>query len=74
MEPRIIQLLARKLSGEATAAERMELEDLLTGQSEAHYYAELIHQLWEEEKIREVPATDIAYLRHLTRHRLEFCR
>jgi len=76
MEPRIIQLMARKLSGEATAAELDELNELLTRHPEAIYYAELITQLWDEEKIPEsnskITDTDISYLRHLARHRPEF--
>ena len=77
IDTRIIQLIARKLSGEATADERAELDQLLTRDPEAVYYAELVTQLWDEEKIREVTSreitdTDIAYLRHLARHRPAF--
>lgn len=72
MDPRIIQLMARKLSGEATPEELEELNELLTRRPEALYYAELITQLWDEEKMREITDTDISYLRHLARHRPEF--
>ena len=76
MEQRIIQLLARKLSGEATPEELNELDQLLTHDPEGIYYAELIIQLWDEEKIpgvdRTITDTDISYLRHLARHRLQF--
>jgi transmembrane sensor len=76
MEPRIIQLIARKLSGEATAAEVAELNELLTHDPEAVYYAELITQLWDEEKIpgidKNITDTDISYIRHLARHRPQF--
>ena len=76
MEPRIIQLMARKLSGEATAADLDELNELLTRHPEAIYYAELITQLWDEEKMpgvnKTITDTDISYLRHLARHRPEF--
>ena len=76
-DTRIIQLIARKLSGESTAEERTELDQLLTRDPEAVYYVELITQLWDEEKIREIGSrevtdTDIAYLKHLARHRPTF--
>jgi len=72
MDTRIIQLLARKLSGEATAEERAELDLLLTRNPEAVYYAELMMQLWDEEKIRTITDTDMSYLRHIARHRPVF--
>jgi len=72
MDTRIIQLLARKLSGEATAEELAELEDLLTRNPEGVYYAELISQLWDEEKMHAPTDTDIFYLKHIARHRPDF--
>jgi ferric-dicitrate binding protein FerR (iron transport regulator) len=72
MDTRIIQLLARKLSGEATAEELAELDDLLTRNPEGVYYAELISQLWDEEKMRAPTDTDIFYLKHIARHRPDF--
>jgi len=72
MDTRIIQLLARKLSGEATAEELAELDELLTRNPEGVYYAELISQLWDEEKMRAPTDTDIFYLKHIARHRPDF--
>jgi ferric-dicitrate binding protein FerR (iron transport regulator) len=72
MDTRIIQLLARKLSGEATVEELTELEELLTRNPEGVYYAELISQLWDEEKMRAPSDTDIFYLKHIARHRPDF--
>lgn len=65
------------MSGEATADERAELDQLLTRDPEAIYYVELITQLWDEEKIREISSrevtdTDIAYLKHLARNQPAF--
>ena len=76
-DARIIQIIARKLSGEATEDERAELDLLLARDPEAIYYVELITQLWEEEKIREIGSrevtdTDMAYFKHLARHRPKF--
>jgi transmembrane sensor len=76
-DARIIQIIARKLSGEATADEREELDHLLARDPEALFYVELITQLWEEKKIpdirfREVADTEIAYLKHLARNKPEF--
>jgi ferric-dicitrate binding protein FerR (iron transport regulator) len=72
MDTRIIQLLARKLSGEATVEELSELEELLTRNPEGVYYAELISQLWDEEKLRTPSDMDIFYLKHVARHRPDF--
>ena len=72
MDTRIIQLLARKLSGEATVEEMAELDELLTHNPEGVYYAELICRLWDEEKMRDLLDTDIAYLKHIARHRPVF--
>jgi len=72
MDTRIIQLLARKLSGEATAEELAELDEMLTRNPEGVYYAELIGQLWDEEKMRAPTDTDISYLKHIARHRPDF--
>jgi transmembrane sensor len=73
MNLQLIQLLARKLSGEATPEELNELDQLLTHDPDSAYYAELITQLWEEEKIpgisRTITDTDMSYLRHLARRR-----
>jgi transmembrane sensor len=77
MDTRCIQLLGRKLAGEATPEELAELDLLLVRHPEAMYYAELIGQLWEEEMARN-PSTgerlqlDASYLKHLTRHRPGF--
>jgi ferric-dicitrate binding protein FerR (iron transport regulator) len=72
MDTRIIQLLARKLSGEATVEELAELDELLIRSPEGVYYAELISQLWDEEKMRSPTDTDIAWLKHIARHRPDF--
>jgi ferric-dicitrate binding protein FerR (iron transport regulator) len=77
IDTRCIQLLGRKLSGEATAEELTELGQLLLSHPEAMYYAELITQLWEEEQARKSssgtdPLLDNAYLRHLARHNPRF--
>ncbi|MBN8850398.1 MAG: DUF2264 domain-containing protein [Sphingobacteriales bacterium] len=72
MDTRIIQLLARKLSGEATAEELAELDELLTRNPEGVYYAELIGQLWDEGKMRAPMDTDILYMKHIARHRPDF--
>ena len=65
------------MSGEATDDERVELDHLLARDPEAIFYVELLTQLWEEEKIREIGSrevtdTDMAYLKHLARHRPKF--
>jgi len=72
MDALITHLLARKLSGEATAEEKAQLDQLLTRNPEAVYYAELMTQLWDEGKIRAGTNTDAAWLKHISRHKPAF--
>ena len=71
-DPRIIQLLARKLSGEATPEELAELDESLRRNPEAVYYAELLGQLWEENRSKPLTNTDRTYLKHLEKHQPVF--
>jgi transmembrane sensor len=77
IDARCIQLLGRKLSGEATEEELAELGQLLLRHPEAAYYAELITHLWEEEQARRSPSgddplLDAVYRKHLEKHNPEF--
>ena len=69
MDTRIIHLLARKLSGEATPEELAELDLLLIHQPELTYHAEMLTQLWNEEKMRPAARTENPWKRHMSRHR-----
>lgn len=46
LNDRLAQLIARKLSGEATAAEMQELEQLLTHNPQAQYFFEVLSNYW----------------------------
>lgn len=52
----IWRLIARKLSGEADAAELIELEQLLREHPDAGYFKELLHDFWQNQ-----PVTDPQY-------------
>src|SRR4051812_25748561 len=66
-EHRFWNLLAKKISGEATVEEIQELEDLMRLHPECHYAAQHIHDIWGL-SIRDNPAAaEDAYLRHLNR-------
>lgn len=70
---RIIELLARKLAGEATKSELEELNDLITGYPDSVYYEEFLEQLWlSSEGQTDLPDVDQAYLLHRLKFRDEF--
>jgi transmembrane sensor len=62
-------LLAKKITGEATVEEIRELEEVMRLHPECHYAAQHIQDIWGL-SIRENPAAaEDAYLRHLNRMR-----
>ncbi|QJD97927.1 DUF4974 domain-containing protein [Mucilaginibacter robiniae] len=65
-ENRILELLARKMAGEATITELSELENLLKQYPDGLYYEELIRQLWMNKSAKD--DTDAAYLLHTLKH------
>ncbi|WP_123848692.1 FecR family protein [Chitinophaga lutea] len=69
-DERITQLMARKLAGEATAAELAELDHLLATRPEFLFQAELLQQLWQK---GEQPAeTGDSYQQHRRRFADDF--
>jgi ferric-dicitrate binding protein FerR (iron transport regulator) len=70
---RIIELLARKLAGEATQSELEELNDLITRYPDSVYYEEFLDQLWSNaDEQADVPDVDQAYLQHKLKFAEEF--
>jgi len=70
---RIIELLARKLAGEATKSELEELNDLITRYPDSVYYEEFLEQLWlNSDEQTDIPDVDQAYLAHTLKFRDEF--
>lgn len=70
---RIIELLARKLAGEATQSELEELNDLITRYPDSVYYEEFLDQLWSNsDEQTNVPDVDQAYLEHKLKFSEEF--
>lgn len=70
---RIIELLARKLAGEATQSELEELNDLITKYPDSVYYEEFLAQVWvNPDEQTDVPDVDQAYLQHKLKFSEEF--
>jgi len=60
-------LIAKKLSGEATPAELQELEELLRNNPELHYPVQTIADLWEQTSPVDKKQAEEAFNRHLDR-------
>ena len=60
-------LIAKRLSGEATAEELRELEDLLRGNPELHYPMQTIADLWNPSNAHDLQMAEQAFNRHLDR-------
>lgn len=69
-EDRIWELMARKLAGEASAAELQELSDLLRDHPELHIPAQGVSDLWPRNPEANEAETFAAWHRHLERMRL----
>lgn len=73
-EYKAIELLARKLAGEATPEELAELDQLLTTQPEAIFYAELLMQVWQEGKDKTETPSEKNWQQHIARLQPAFAR
>ncbi|MDO6433529.1 FecR family protein [Flavitalea sp. BT771] len=60
-------LIAKKLTGEATAEELLELEELLRNNPELHYPMQTISDLWNPASRRDQQVAEQAFSRHLDR-------
>src|SRR6187402_1743143 len=60
-------LIARKLMGEASPEELLELEDLLRNNPGLHYPMQTIADLWDPASPQERQAAEEAFSRHLDR-------
>jgi transmembrane sensor len=70
-EQRIIELITRKIAGEATAEELGELSYLLTKSPDAVYYEALLEQVWELGRNEEKPDLDEVFNKHKLKHKNE---
>src|SRR6202012_3823323 len=68
---RIWQLMARKLSGEATEEEIKELELLQQQHPEMTYSFQMLSDLWRSQSEKDQTETEDAFSRHLTRMALK---
>lgn len=63
---RIIELLSRKMAGEISEAELMELRQLMAGYPDVAYYEEILKQIWAK------PKTDSNIVDHFEKHMLKY--
>ena len=66
-EEHIWNLVAKKLSGEASDEELRELENLLKGKPELHYSLQTISDLWEQDIPQSKEFADEAFKKHIER-------
>ncbi|WP_448699227.1 FecR family protein [Mucilaginibacter sp. AW1-3] len=72
-DDRIMQLLARKVAGEATRDELRELGELLELYPDNLYYEEVLKQLWDQQPIADTDNdVEAAYLKHKEKYSEEF--
>jgi len=69
-EGRIIELLTRKMAGEATAAEIKELEEYLGSSANAQDLRQIMEEVWQSSPQEE--PTDAFYKRHMEDHAAAF--
>ena len=69
-EQHIWNLIARKLSGEASVEELHELEKLLRSNSDLHYPIQTVMDVWNSRQVTSVEEVRSAYDRHLDRMRM----
>ncbi|CAM4340223.1 FecR family protein [Pedobacter westerhofensis] len=71
---KIIELLARKMAGEATAEELKQLDELILRYPDAVYYEEILKEIWEASagNAEDVPDPGQAYLLHQLKYHQDF--
>jgi ferric-dicitrate binding protein FerR (iron transport regulator) len=72
IEYKAIELLARKLAGEATEEDLAQLDQLLIAHPEAVFYAELLMQVWREGKEKDTAPSEKTYQQHIARFQPAF--
>jgi len=70
----VIELLARKMAGEATPEELLVLEELIASFPDAVYYEELLNELWRQSPVHAMgkAETDRLLTQHLHRYHKDF--
>jgi transmembrane sensor len=73
---KILELLARKMAGEASQRELEELDELMNHFPDAVYYEEFLTQVWTQSSVIDGAALDTekAFLRHRAKYAKEFNR
>lgn len=71
---RIIELLARKLAGEATPIELEQLDELISRYPDSVYYEEILKELWSDSSVsgKKQPDADQLYLLHQLKFQQDF--
>lgn len=73
---RIIELLARKMAGEATPEELEQLQELISKYPDGVYYEEILKEIWETAggSSEDLPNVDQAWLLHQLKYQHDFDR
>ena len=69
---RFWSLLSKKLSGETGSAELQELQMMLLSNPDLHHHADMLTEMWEQQKKNSNTASEAAYMRHSMKHKDEF--
>lgn len=64
---RIWNLIAKKLSGEASLGELKELETILRRDPDLHYSLEALHDMWKKKSQQKPEQSEIAFQKHMDR-------
>jgi len=64
---RIWNLIAKKLSGEASPDDLRELESILRFDPELHYSLEALHDMWKKQIEQDASQSEIAFQKHMER-------
>ena len=65
-------LLSKKLSGEAGSSELQELQMMLLSNPDLHHHADMLTEMWEQQKNQASGGSEAAYMRHIMKHKEEF--
>ena len=66
------RLLSKKLSGEAGSSELQELQMMLLSNPDLHHHADMLTEMWEQQKKQGSAGSESAYMRHIMKYKDEF--
>ena len=70
-QERFWSLLSKKLADEATPGELRELQSILISNPELHHRADMLGEMWQQQKDQDHQESESAYLRHFMKYKEE---